>query len=55
MIFDREPVLVYAVVQALLGLVAAFGLHLSAEQIASILAVTGAVLALITRRNVTPA
>jgi hypothetical protein len=49
-----EPALVAAVVQAVLGLVVAFGLDLTGEQTAGILAVTTAVLALVVRRNVTP-
>lgn len=49
-----EPVLVTALIQAVLALVAAFGLSLSAEQIGGILAVTAAVLAFVARTQVTP-
>jgi hypothetical protein len=54
MIWNREPVLFYGLVNALIALVCAFGLDLSPEQIAGILAVTSTGLALITRRVVTP-
>ncbi len=50
----REPVLTQGVVQSVLGLVLAFGVDLSSEQTGAILAVTAAVLALATRRVVTP-
>lgn len=53
-IFGREPVLVQGVVQTVLALVLAFGADLSNEQVGAILAVTAAVLALVTRRTVTP-
>lgn len=52
--FKREPVLWMAVVQALLGVVVAFGVGLSADQTAAIMAATAAVLALVTRTQVTP-
>lgn len=53
-IVRSEPVAFYGLVQALIGLVSAFGLRLSAEQTAAILAVTSCVLALVARRRVTP-
>lgn len=49
-----EPALVSGFVQALLGLVIAFGLNLSPEQVGAILAVTAAGLALFVRSQVTP-
>lgn len=49
-----EPVAFYGLVQAVIGLVSAFGLHLSADQIAALLAVTSCVLALVARTRVTP-
>lgn len=49
-----EPVLVTGLVQAVLALVASFGLDLSTDQIGAILAVTAAVLAFIARSKVTP-
>ena len=50
----QEPALIAALVHAVLGLVVAFGVDLTGEQTAAILAVTGAVLAVVVRRNVTP-
>ena len=52
---QREPALILGMVQATLALVVAFGLDLSADQVATILAVTAALLALVTRALVTPA
>lgn len=49
-----EPALVSGLVQTVLALVVAFGLDLSNEQTAAILAVTAAVLALVVRSKVTP-
>ena len=53
-IFNREPALILGAVQALLALAIGFGLDLSPEQVALILAATAAVIALITRSRVTP-
>lgn len=50
----NEPALVLAVVQAVLGLVVAFGFDLTGEQTAAVLTVTAAVLGLIVRSRVTP-
>ena len=50
-----EPALVAGVAQAVLGLLLAFGVDLTQEQIGSVLAVTAAVLALVVRAKVTPA
>ena len=50
----REPVLVTGLIQAALVLAVSFGLDLSTEQTAGILAVTAALLALVTRSQVTP-
>ena len=44
-----------ALVQAVIALVAAFGLSLAPDQIGAILAVTAAALGLITRSRVSPA
>lgn len=52
--FGREPVLVLAVVQAALALVIAFGLDLTGEQVAGIVAVSAAVLGFVARQKVTP-
>ena len=53
-LWHAEPTMVLAVVQAVLAMVVAFGLELSNEQTGSILAVSGAILALITRSQVSP-
>lgn len=52
-LFAAEPVLIVAVVQAGLALVAAFGLDLSAEQIAALVGFFSAALALVVRQVVT--
>ena len=49
-----EPALIIAAVQAIIALAVSFGLHLSPEQIGAIMAVTAAILGLITRSFVTP-
>lgn len=53
-LWGREPALVIGAVQAVLALVVAFGLKLSVEQTGAILAATAAVLAVVTRSQVTP-
>jgi hypothetical protein len=53
-ILGREPVLLLAAVQATIALVAAFGLSLSGEQVASITAFAAAVLSVVARSKVTP-
>lgn len=50
----NEPVLVTALMQAALGLLLAFGLDLSNEQVGSIMAVTAAGLAFVARSRVSP-
>lgn len=50
----REPALITGLIQAVLALVVAFGLDLSGEQTASILAVSAAVLAVVVRSQVRP-
>lgn len=50
----REPALVTGFVAAVIALAVAFGLDLSGEQTGAIMAVTTAVLAFITRAQVTP-
>lgn len=54
MLFNREPAMFLAVVQAAIALGIGFGLHITTEQMALILAFTAAVLGLITRSKVTP-
>lgn len=51
-IFGREPVMILAVVQMAIALVAAFGLSLTGVQTAAIVAFSAAVLGLITRSQV---
>lgn len=50
----NEPALYIGLVQAILALVVTFGLDLSVEQVGAILAVTAAVLSVVTRTQVTP-
>lgn len=52
-LWGREPAMVVALVQAALVLGVSFGLDISAEQIAAILALSAIVLGLITRSQVT--
>jgi len=54
-IWGREPAMVVALVQAIIVLAVSFGLQLSQEQTAAILALTAVVLGLITRSQVSPA
>ena len=53
-LWGREPAMVLALVQAVIVLGVAFGLHLEPEQTAAILALTAIVLGLITRSQVSP-
>lgn len=53
-LWNREPAAILAVIQTVLALVIAFGTDLSVEQVGAILAVSAAVLGLITRSVVTP-
>ena len=53
-IFGREPAMVLAFVQALIVLGVSFGLSLTTEQTAAILALTAVLLGLITRTQVSP-
>ena len=54
-IWGRESAMVFALVQAVIALVVAFGLDQAPDQIGAILAVTAVVLGLITRSRVSPA
>lgn len=54
-LWGREPAMVVAFVQAVIVLGVSFGLHLTPEQTAAILAVTAVALGLITRTQVAPA
>jgi len=51
---NREPALIAGMVQAVLGLLLAFGVELTQEQVGSLMAVTAAILALAVRSRVTP-
>lgn len=51
---NREPVALMALIQAVIGLLTAFGLDWTAEQVAAVLTLSAAVLAVIFRRKVTP-
>ena len=53
-VIRNEPVLIQGLVQAILGIVLAFGVDLSNEQVGSIMAATSVILAIITRMLVTP-
>lgn len=50
----NEPVLVSTLIGAVIALFVAFGVDLSTEQTAAILAVVAAVLAIVARQQVTP-
>lgn len=52
--FRREPALIMGVVQAAIALAMGFGFDISLEQMGLILTFTAALLALITRQQVTP-
>lgn len=53
-IWNREPVLSLALVQAAIGLATAFGLNLSGEQVAAVMAFTATLLGWVAREQVTP-
>lgn len=53
-IFGREPAAIAAFIGAIIALLTSFGLHLTAEQIGSIMAVVTLLLGLIVRSVVTP-
>ena len=53
-LWGREPVLVVAFVQAVIALVAAFGLDLTGDQVSAIVVVTAAALSLVVRHKVSP-
>lgn len=53
-LWNREPAMILAVLQTLLALLIGFGLKLSGDQVALIMAFSAALLGLITRSQVTP-
>ena len=54
-LWGREPVMVMAIIQSGIALIIGFGVPMSAEQTAAILAFSAAVLGFITRSQVAPA
>lgn len=54
MLFNREPVMWMAALQALLALGIVFGANLSAEQVAGVMAAAAAILGLVARSQVSP-
>jgi hypothetical protein len=53
-ILKNEPVLITGFIQAVLGLLLAFGISVSDEQVGAIMAATAILLALLARAFVTP-
>jgi ABC-type xylose transport system permease subunit len=53
-VLRNEPALIGGLVTAILGLLLAFGVDLSNEQVGSIMAVTGVIIAILVRLFVTP-
>jgi hypothetical protein len=53
-VLRNEPVLISGLVQAVIGLLLAFGVDLTNEQVGSIMALTAVVLAILARMFVTP-
>ena len=51
---NREPALIIALVQTAIALVVAFGFDLTVEQVGAIVAVSAAILGVVTRSKVTP-
>lgn len=54
MLFNREPAMILGLIQAVIALAIGFGLNWSAEQVSLVLAATAAILAVVTRTQVTP-
>ena len=53
-LWNREPAMILATLQAVIALALTFGVHLTVEQVGAIMAAVAAVLGLITRSQVTP-
>lgn len=53
-LWNREPVAFLAMIQTVLGLVLAFGISLSQEQVGAIMAAAAAVLGFLARTQVSP-
>lgn len=54
MIWNREPALFFTLAAAVIGLLVAFGVNITTEQSAAIMAVLVAVAGVIVRQKVTP-
>lgn len=52
--FSREPAVWLGLVQALIAVAVGFGLDLTPEQVSLVVAASAAVLAVVTRQNVSP-
>lgn len=53
-VIKHEPILISGLVQAVIGILLAFGVDLSNEQVGSIMAATAIILAIVARMFVTP-
>lgn len=53
-LWNREPVMVMALIQSALALVISFGVGLTVEQVGSIMAFSAALVGFITRTQVSP-
>lgn len=51
---QHEPVAMQALIQTMIAMICAFGVKMNGQQIAAVLAVTQAILALVARQMVTP-
>lgn len=54
MIFNREPALILAALQAIIAVAIGFGLNLTPEQVALIVAAVAAIFGVVTRSRVSP-
>ena len=54
MIFQREPAVILGAINAIIAVAIGFGLDITQEQFALVMAAVAAVLAVITRSQVTP-
>ena len=53
-LFNREPAVILGLVQSAIAVIIGFDVPISQEQFALLMALTSAIIALITRANVTP-
>lgn len=53
-LWGREPAVIIGLIQAAIALAASFGLDMTPEQIGALVAITAAVLSVVTRSQVTP-